>query len=106
MILFTDKELSTEKMFKILSIVTAFLFGILYFGALFQMKKAEEQTLKLNTGERIIKEAIVLKRISTDYGKLWRTSERIVFKSIKNNYTEIPLSEILEEKNKKNFVEA
>lgn len=106
MIYFSGEELSVREMLELSIIITAALFGIFYFIPLFQMKKAEGQTLKLNVGERIIKEAIVLERRTektANYGKLWRTSERIVFKSIKNSYVEIPLTEILEEINEKNF---
>lgn len=106
MISFSDESFSLIEKGRISFIIAAIIFIFFYFPCLFLLKKVENLIFKPDIGEKIIKEAIVLQRNmekQANYGKLWRTSERIVFKSIKNDYVEISLTEILEEKYSKNF---
>lgn len=95
MISFSDNSLSLIEKGRISFMITAIIFIFFCFPCLFLLKKAENLTFKPDIGEKIIKESIVLQRNmekQANYGKLWRTSERVVFKSIKNSYVEIPLT--------------
>lgn len=71
-----------------------------WFYIIFYLRRAEKITFQPNNSEEIVEEKLVSfakNWFSITHGKLFKTSERMVFKSLKGNQIEIPLTEITSE---------